>query len=285
MNCKVEGVKMLKRVMTIVIGIGIIAAVFLLDSFQLVNCPLFFNIAIAIISLMMTYEFYEAVEKKDIHPIKYLGYIASLAIIPIGLVKTEIVILLYSMLFPLLIFAGFLESLRTNIKYNIVDIGVTVFGALYTVFLTSFLVHTRAMDNGNGVWYVWFIFGGAWITDSFAFLIGKAIGKHKVSKISPKKSLEGCIGGLIGGIVFFLIFTKVLQSLQIAELNYFIMGIVGCIVSLISQIGDFSASSIKRYCEIKDFSDLMPGHGGMLDRFDSILFVAPVVYFVLAILI
>ena len=202
---------------------------------------------------------------------------------PAHFLKCSINLLLQ--VFPILIFASFLESLRTNIKYNIIDIAITVFGPLYTVFLSSFMVHTRAMDNGNGVWYVWFVFGGAWVTDIFAFLIGKATGKHKISEISPKKSLEGCIGGLIGGILFFLIFTKVLQSLQITELNYFIMGILGCIVSLISQIGDFSASSIKRYCEIKDFSNLMPGHGGMLDRFDSILFVAPVVYFALAMLI
>jgi len=274
---------MLKRVMTTLIGVGIIVAIFILDSFQFVKGPLFFNIVIAVISYMMTHEFYHAIEKKGIKPIKSLGYISSLAILPIGLVNTEIITLLYFMLFPILIFAGFMESLRTNIKYNIVDIAVTIFGPLYTSFLISFMVHTRAMDNG--VWYVWFIFGGAWFTDVFAFLVGKTLGKHKVSEISPKKSWEGCIGGLIGAVVFFLIFTKVLQNLQIVELNYFIMGILGCIVSLISQIGDFSASSIKRYCDIKDFSNLMPGHGGMLDRFDSILFVAPVVYLALAMLL
>lgn len=276
---------MLKRVMTTVIGVGIIIAIFILDSFQFVKSPFIFNIALSIISCMMTYEFYDAVSKKGVKPIKNLGYLASLAILPIGLVKPEIITLLYFMLFPILILVSFIESLRTNIKYNIIDIAVTVFGPLYTVFLSSFISHTRAMDNGNGVWYVWFILGGAWVTDIFAFLVGKTIGKHKVSKISPKKSWEGCLGGLVGAIIFFIIFTKILHNLQIVELNYIVMGILGGIVSIISQIGDFSASSIKRYCDVKDFSDLMPGHGGMLDRFDSILFVAPVVYFALTILI
>ena len=273
---------MLKRVMSMVVGIGVLIAVFVLDSFQVVKGPLFFNIALAIASLMMVHEFYNAVEKKGTKPIKFLGYITSLAIIPIGLIETEVVTLIYFLIFPILLFGGFLKSLSSNMKYNIVDIAVTVLGPLYTTFLASFLAHTRSMDNGNGVWYVWFIFGGAWFTDTFAFLIGKSLGKHKFSKISPNKSLEGCIAGIFGGIIFFLIYTKVLHNLQIVELNYVVMGILGCIVSLISQIGDFAASSIKRYCDIKDFSNLMPGHGGMLDRFDSVLFIAPIIYLALS---
>ena len=234
---------------------------------------------------MMTHEFYNAVEKKETKPIKILGYLTSLAIIPIGLIKTEIITFIYFLMFPILLFACFVKSIKSNMKYNIIDIAVTVLGPLYTVFLTSFMAHTRAMDNGNGIWYVWFIFGGAWFSDIFAFLIGKKFGKHKLSKVSPNKSWEGSIAGLVGGVIFFLVFTKILHVLQIVELNYIIMGILGGIVSLISQIGDLSASSIKRYCDVKDFSNLMPGHGGMLDRFDSILFIAPVVYWALAILI
>lgn len=275
---------MLKRVMTMLIGIAIIVAIFLLDGFKIVSdSPIFFNVAISIISLMMTYEFYEALEKKGVKPIKWMGYLTSLSIIPIGLINSEIITFIYFLMFPVLLFACFVKSIITNIKTNIIDIAITVLGPLYTVFLSSFMVHTRMMENG--VWYIWFIFGGAWFTDIFAFLIGKCIGKHKLTKISPNKSWEGCIAGLIGGIVFYLIFAIVLQNLHICELNYIVMGILGCVVSLISQIGDFAASSIKRYCGIKDFSNLMPGHGGMLDRFDSVLFIAPVVYLALSIMI
>ena len=99
------------------------------------------------------------------------------------------------------------------------------------------------------------------------------------------KSWEGCIAGLVGAMAFFVIFSNILQNMQIGEFNLIYMGILGLVVSAISQIGDLAASSIKRYCEIKDFSDLMPGHGGMLDRFDSILFVAPVVYLALMIML
>ena len=274
---------MLKRVMTMLIGIAVIVAIFVLDGLSLVNGPIFFNIALAIISLMMTYEFYNAVEKKGTKPLKLCGYLASLAIIPIGFVKPDVITLIYYLMFPVMLFACFVKSISSNIKYNIIDIAMTVLAPLYTTFLASFMAHTRAMENG--IWYIWFIFGGAWFTDIFAFLIGKAVGKHKLSKISPNKSWEGCIAGLIGGIVFFLIFTKALQNVHICELNYLVMGILGCVVSLISQIGDLAASSIKRYCEVKDFSNLMPGHGGMLDRFDSILFIAPVVYLALSMMV
>lgn len=276
---------MLKRVLTMVIGIGVLVAIFILDGFQWMSGSIFFNLALTIVSFMMTYEFYGALEKKGVKPIKSLGYLMSMIILPIGFVKPEIMTFICFLAFPILLFACFVKSLWTNMKYNIIDIAITVLGPLYTVFLASFLAHTRAMDDGKGVWYVWFIFGGAWFTDIFAFLIGKTIGKHKFSKISPNKSWEGCIAGLLGGIIFFIIFTKILQNVHIVELNYLVMGILGGIVSLVSQIGDLAASSIKRYCEIKDFSNLMPGHGGMLDRFDSILFVAPIVYSALAILL
>lgn len=275
---------MLKRITSMTVGIAILAFIFILDSFKLIEAPIFFNIALAVVSLMMTDEFYKAVEKKGTKPIKLLGYLMPIAIIPIGILKPETITLIYFLIFPVLIFACFVKSIRTNMKYNIIDIAVTVFAPLYTTFLASFLAHTRALKD-VGVWYVWFIFGGAWFTDSFAFVVGKLCGKHKFSKISPNKSIEGCIGGLLGATAFYIIFTQILHNLQICELNYIVMGILGCIVSIISQIGDIAASSIKRYCGIKDFSNLMPGHGGMLDRFDSVLFIAPVVFLALSIML
>ena len=118
----------------------------------------------------------------------------------------------------------------------------------------------------------------AWGTDIFAYLIGKAIGKHKFSKISPKKSIEGCIGGTIGGVLLVLLYTYVANTFFGVTYSYLFMGIVGLILSLIGQIGDLVASAIKRYVDIKDYSNLIPGHGGMLDRIDSLLFLAPFAY-------
>ena len=115
-------------------------------------------------------------------------------------------------------------------------------------------------------------------------LTNKITGNHKFSKISPNKSIEGCVGGIVGCIIFFVAYTNYLNTIGI-ELNYILMAIIGLVTSIISQIGDFSASTIKRHCKIKDFGSIMPGHGGVLDRFDSILLVAPFIYFIFNIII
>ena len=118
----------------------------------------------------------------------------------------------------------------------------------------------------------------------FAYCIGRRFGKHKFSKVSPKKSIEGCIAGTIGSTVLALIYTIILNNVITFEYSYFIVGISGIALSLIGQLGDFSASCIKRYVDIKDYSNLLPGHGGMLDRIDSVLFIAPFAYMLFTII-
>lgn len=106
-------------------------------------------------------------------------------------------------------------------------------------------------------------------------LYGKTLGKHKFSKISPNKTIEGCIGGIVGGIFFGILFAFVFNTIFSMNFSYIKLIIIEAILSVIGQIGDFAASSIKRYVGIKDFSHLIPGHGGMLDRLDSVIFIAP----------
>ena len=129
-----------------------------------------------------------------------------------------------------------------------------------------------------------YIFIASWGTDVFAYCIGRRFGKHKFSKVSPKKSIEGCIAGTIGSTVLALIYTIILNNVITFEYSYFIVGISGIALSLIGQLGDFSASCIKRYVDIKDYSNLLPGHGGMLDRIDSVLFIAPFAYMLFTII-
>ena len=265
--------------------------VFFLDSLQLVGGPLFFNIAIAICSFLMVTEFYNAIAEKGIKPIKFIGYLCALLIIPLGVISTKAMTIVCASVIPIIIVLGLIVSILSNLRQNIIDVAVTIFGAIYVTFMCSFICATRAMEGG--VYLVWYIFCGAWFCDIFAFLIGRAFGKHKFSKISPNKSIEGCIAGVIGTIVFYIVFSLILShNLSSNSFAYFdvlnnslftnipLLVFLGLIVSVFSQFGDFAASSIKRYTKIKDFSHIMPGHGGVLDRFDSILFVAPVVYFV-----
>ena len=145
----------------------------------------------------------------------------------------------------------------------------------------SITVHTvRAMIDKmqNGKILLGYIFIASWGTDVFAYLIGKKFGKHKFSKVSPKKSIEGCIAGTIGAVLIMVLYTFILNRYFQFNYSYMYVIIVGIVLSLIGQIGDFSASCIKRYVDIKDYSNLLPGHGGMLDRIDSVLFIAPFAY-------
>ena len=137
-----------------------------------------------------------------------------------------------------------------------------------------FIEYIRKLENGKIL--MGYIFVVAWSTDIFAYLIGKNFGKHKFSQISPQKTREGCIAGIIGAIVTILVYTLIINKFCQMEYSYITFAILGMVLSIISQIGDFAASTIKRYVDIKDYSELIPGHGGIVDRIDSLTFVLAV---------
>lgn len=161
-------------------------------------------------------------------------------------------------------------------KTSFKDIAYTFIGIFYVVFFTMFVAIIDGMENGKIL--IWYAILAAWGTDIVAYFVGKAFGKHKFSKVSPKKSIEGCIGGTIGAVVLMLIYTYIANTFWGMDYSYAFIAMISVILSLIGQIGDFAASSIKRFVDIKDFSNLIPGHGGMLDRIDSLIFLAPFAY-------
>ena len=123
------------------------------------------------------------------------------------------------------------------------------------------------------------VFGGAWLTDTCAFFAGKLCGRHKLCpNISPKKTVEGAIGGVLGTTILFLAYGYALQQLAGITVHYLHLGVLAVCAGIVSEIGDLTASMIKRELKLKDFGNVMPGHGGILDRFDSLLFVAPLMY-------
>ena len=131
-----------------------------------------------------------------------------------------------------------------------------------------------------GVLFYVLVFVTAWLSDTVAFAVGKKFGKNKLlPEISPKKTVEGAVGGLAGSVIFNLILGIVCSVAFKLNVNYLSLFFVSIVAGVMSQLGDLAASSIKREYGIKDFSKLLPGHGGMLDRFDSVLFVAPTVYY------
>ena len=130
------------------------------------------------------------------------------------------------------------------------------------------------------------VFLGAWICDTFAYFTGVLIGKHKlIPEISPKKTIEGSIGGIIFTIIGFIVYGLIMNSFFEAQLSYVYLAILGLALSVVSQVGDLIASAIKRQYSIKDFGNIFPGHGGVLDRFDSVMLSAPVLLMINTIII
>jgi len=152
------------------------------------------------------------------------------------------------------------------------------FQTLYVVVLFSYIILVRKLRYGNFI--IWIIFITAWLSDTAAYFVGMRFGRNKlIPQVSPKKTVEGAIGGLLGSVAFNLIFGVVCSVGFDLSVNYFALICLALVAGVFSQLGDLAASCIKREYGIKDFSSLLPGHGGILDRFDSVLFVAPVVYY------
>lgn len=167
-------------------------------------------------------------------------------------------------------------------KFNSEQITAVFFGFFYVALTMSYIYRLRISDGG--AYSVWLIFIASWGADTMAYLTGILIGKHKIAPIlSPKKTVEGCIGGIVGstliGFVYSLIFKDDLSGVYSNPVLLFT--IVSAVASVVSMIGDMAASAIKRNKNIKDYGRLIPGHGGILDRFDSVIFVAPIIYFLL----
>lgn len=159
---------------------------------------------------------------------------------------------------------------------------------VYIVGCFSSMVIIRYSDSNLGIGnseiegkYVYLLaFLGAWVCDTFAYFVGKFLGKHKlIPEISPKKTIEGSIGGIVFTIGGFALYGLILNTAFGQSFSYLKLCLLGLLLSIVSQIGDLIASSIKRQYEIKDYGKLFPGHGGVLDRFDSVMLTAPTLYF------
>jgi phosphatidate cytidylyltransferase len=259
----------IKRVTSGLLGFPLVLIIFLLGNKIVVD------VALAIIALLAMNEYLNAI-KKVANPVKWIGYISCLSIAFIHLIPEEYLNMIVTLSVPTILIILFAQVVATEMKTDFKDIAYTFIGIFYIVFFIMFVAFINGMENGRIL--IWYAILAAWGTDIFAYLIGKHFGKHKFSKVSPKKSIEGCIGGTIGAIILMIAYTYVANKYWGMNYSYLSITGIGIILSLVGQIGDFAASSIKRFVEIKDFSNLIPGHGGMLDRIDSLIFLAPFAY-------
>lgn len=157
-------------------------------------------------------------------------------------------------------------------KYHAEQVMAAFFGVVYVAVMLSFIYLTRSLPDGK--FLVWLIFLCSWGCDTCAYCVGMLIGKHKMAPVlSPKKSIEGAVGGVAGAALLGVIYAAATQGKMV---EYALICAVG---ALISMVGDLAASAIKRNQNIKDYGKLIPGHGGILDRFDSVIITAPVIYY------
>ena len=240
------------------------------------------DICLTIIALLAMQEYFNAIQK-DCKPVRWLGYLSCISISLIHIVPELIggdtISKIVLLAIPTLLVIAFAQIIITNMKTNFKDIAYTVFGILYIITCISFIALMRGLKNGRIL--VWFAIIAAWGTDTCAYFIGKKFGKHKFSKVSPKKSIEGCIAGIIGSLIVAILYAIAINKILNFEYSYLYIALITVVLSIIGQIGDFAASSIKRYVDVKDYSNLIPGHGGMLDRIDSLMFLAPFAYVLL----
>ena len=176
-------------------------------------------------------------------------------------------------LFAIMIFA------HKKIKFS--DVVMTVFCMIYITVAMLHITAVRKLQMGDI--YIFLVFIGAFATDTCAYFVGVLFGKHKLCpEISPKKTIEGAIGGEVGTILLMLAFGYVVTQITGFNVNYVALVILGIISGLVSQLGDLTASVIKREFGVKDYGHILPGHGGVMDRIDSIILMAPLIYYFVA---
>ena len=265
----------LQRILTGLIGFPIVAAILILGNKYIID------VIFAVVALISIHEYFGAIEK-EYKPAKWLGYICAVLIAFIHVIPIEVWTKILIMFVPTSIVLLFINIIKTSMEIKPKDIFATFFGICYVIGFLVFIPLLYSMPNGK--FLIWYILLAAWGTDTFAYFVGVKFGKHKLTKISPKKSIEGSIGGTIGAILIALVYTIIVSKYVDLGFSYIFIAKVTLLLSIISQIGDLSASSIKREMDIKDYGNLLPGHGGMLDRIDSIIFVAPFAYFLLTML-
>lgn len=271
---------MKSRILTAIIGIPIVLLVFFFyDTIGL-------NVAISLISIIGVYEI--------LHSTKYVKNVGVLivsmifsAIIPfthVGILKSmfTLIIMIYVVLLTVILFAQ-----HSKLKFQ--EIATAFTCSLLIPYAFSSIVFIREIYPQIAIHSIVMIFLCAWISDTGAYFVGLLFGKHKLAPtISPKKTIEGAIGGLAFSVIinigFTYIYADVMSKSNVdfnLEVQLIPLVIITLLGSIVGIIGDLSTSIIKRQCEIKDFGYLMPGHGGVLDRFDSVLFIAPFLYIVL----
>jgi len=266
-----------KRVLTAVIGIPI--AAYIINYGEWI-----FALAILILTLLAWHEFCKMLQNKQIKVFYSFGMIVNVCILGCAWLGNaqEFAVLLFVTMIAML-----MKMVFSGTKFTALDAAFSLLGICYIGMSFSHLLLLRDSMNalhimtlwGNlpaGAAYVWLAFVGTWASDTFAYFVGSYLGKHKLCPgISPNKTIEGALGGVLGSTLV----VTLLGSVFTLPVSHSML--MGLLVGIAAPLGDLVESAIKRFSDVKDSGHILPGHGGILDRFDSILFTAPVVYYYL----
>ena len=235
------------------------------------------TVAFAVVSMIGVYELYRVFQIQST-ALALVGYLATAVLylqIQCHLLQDGIWVLVDCLI---LLLAVYVFSYPKFVAHQVLE---SFFGLCYVALLLSFICQIRQMEQG--LFYVWLIFLTAWGCDTLAYCVGKLFGKHKLAPVlSPKKSVEGSVGGVVGAGLLGAIYGYVLYSkFGFAGTSIWYFAIICALGGVVSQVGDLAASAIKRNYDIKDYGTLIPGHGGILDRFDSVIITAPLIYYLI----
>lgn len=221
--------------------------------------------------------------EKNISGLEIIGYIGIIAYYLLMVFVGQQMYLLLTLIVVLV--AYMFLYVFTFPKYRAEQIMCSFFCVAYAPVMLSFIYLVRDMQYG--IYLVWMIFISSWICDTCAYFSGVLLGKHRLAPVlSPKKSVEGAIGGILGSMIVGALYAYFIVESVISEQKIlWIFVLISGVGAVVSQVGDLAASAIKRNHEIKDYGKLIPGHGGVMDRFDSVIFTAPMIYFLAYLLI
>ncbi len=263
---------MAKRILSAAVAIPLfLIVVYILPS-------VFFKIAISVVCAIMAYEL---TWRSGIVKLPLLAVIscAFSVIIPFFMADPRLNPYIFLLAF-LAVVIMFVIWLMNPSRASLVVVLTSLFSAIMLPALLSALLLIFQMENGKILVLIPFL--AAWMTDTGAYFTGVFFGRHKLAeKISPKKTIEGSIGGIVVCILSFLVFGRIAGSSLDISVNYLGLALAALVLSLIAQIGDLSFSIIKREYNIKDYGVIFPGHGGILDRFDSVMFTVPAAFILL----
>jgi phosphatidate cytidylyltransferase len=263
-----------KRIIVALVGIPVVLILIFLGGW-------YFFLLILIISFAAQWEFYQMQTKKHLQPQRLNGLLMGIIIL-LGIQTEEWKLIGIALVLYFMFILAF-EMFRHH-EHAGINIGITLVGIFYIPLFLGTLIQTKIyVDHAfsiiqyAGFIYIMIILITIWICDTFAYTFGNLFGKHKLyEKVSPNKTIEGGIAGLVGAILTVVL----VKIFNILTLDWFSAIVIGATVGIFGQMGDLVESWFKRDVGVKDSSALLPGHGGMLDRFDSLIFLSPAIFII-----